>query len=149
MCSRQQLKHFASNIKSFPHPSLRVGRCHVALPVLCPPAWEKPAPDVFIRSPLLLSVCCSRNKQIAREKLEPGNELIASLDAEVRNTQLSGRASDMERQCWDQSEIPGAGVPCSVLLLLWKAGGGDGLFLLNKRVYGRKSQKRTHGQWLG
>ena len=69
VCSRQQLKHFASSIKSFPHPSLRVGRCHVALPVLCPPAWEKPAPDVFIRSPLLLSVCCSRNKQIAREKI--------------------------------------------------------------------------------
>lgn len=67
--SRQQLRHFASSIKSSPHPSLRVGRCHVALPVLCPPAWEKPAPDVFIRSPLLLSVCCSRNKQIARGKM--------------------------------------------------------------------------------
>lgn len=67
--SRRQLERFASGTESFPHPSLRVGRCQVASPVLCPPAWEKPAPDVFIRSPSLLSVCCSRNKQIARGKM--------------------------------------------------------------------------------
>jgi len=69
---------------------------------------------------------------------------MASLDAEVRNTQLSGRASNVERQSGDRGMIAEAGVPCSVLLLLWKAAGGEGLFQLDKRVYGRKRQKRTH-----
>ena len=50
----------------------------------------------------------------------------------------------MERQSGDRGMIAEAGVPCSVLLLLWKAAGGEGLFQLDKRVYGRKRQKRTH-----
>lgn len=63
----QHSEDFARSVRSSPHPELRVGPAQVASPVLCPPAWEKPAPDVFIRSPHF-SVCCSRNKQIAKEK---------------------------------------------------------------------------------
>lgn len=95
-----------------------MGRGHVALPVLCPAAWEKLLLTcLFGVLYFSLSAALETNKLQGKE-LELGNELMASSDARVRNTQLSGREGVLRSE-------HGAvlGRPSSVPLK-WGSGGG-------------------------
>lgn len=88
-----------------------------------------------------LSATLETNK-LQGKKLELGNELIASLDAEVRNTQLSGRASDQDaQQGSEHNSAPSKSVPSSVLQR-------RGPLPLIQKILWKKRQKRTHSQRL-